>query len=806
MSTSNVRQLLDNGVPIYPITDKSLVIGLQDVPFESYVVAWDGESSPTVANIPAGVEVEYNANTYTGTLAASADTAPYLYLVASGSQEGEYDRYITTHTGSTYAWTALGSTEPVSPVIADNLTTNDSSKALSAKQGKILGDDLSQLEAEVDEMDVNFGPARVVSNNILAPSLIVDETTKYLRRTNGTTVVSTGGCGYTDFIPIDERGLYCNNVIKVTGSYLAPTLYYDSSKNFLGYKDRTGTYGTKAEITDFEGTAYIRFNFGDPTRFDVGGGLEGQDYAVYIGTTEKTYDEYKVARELKDGIVTTPKVADANITTPKIADGAVTTDKIADGGVTKGKVDFLTKTEYKSKNLLNPETCTYHAYIKKGDGTLVNDSNADRYATDYIPCDSDGIADNCHNSYGSVGGWAAYDFDKVFTHGGTGGFAYESGDAYVRFTIKTDGLGESFYIVKATDPNVYTPYFAPYTKYSLSDDIEIPMPENTPSYEPALSLAGKPGIKGVGDTLANDSIVLTDYPKYIKRCFNLSAVGKITTFEQLDLGVGKDTQNGTFLRVDGTNIYFCRYYQGNPHYNYTQAHGLTITDFIDVSVYMDDGEMTARIATFGGVFKYTFPRQIDMEVYGTPFVLANENTSLTGFSFRAGGVRFRKPIWIVGDSYCSWYSQRWPKQLSVSFDVKDFLLCGLAGGQSGQMYSELQRMLNYGTPKFLVWCLGMNDSYADWNGVYGTLKELCESKGITLVLQTIPWPEDGNKSDINNAVIASGLRYFDAYSAVSSDANGTWYTGYCADGVHPTEEGAKALAARFLVDFPEILQ
>lgn len=156
MSTSNVRQLTDHGVPVYPITDKSLVIGLQDVPFESYVVAWDGASTPVPANIPAGVVVTYNGTDYTGTLAAGSATAPYLYLVASASQPGEYDRYIVTHTGATYAWTPLGSTTPVSPVIADDLVTNDPSKALSAKQGKILGDKTSELEAKVTDLEDEF--------------------------------------------------------------------------------------------------------------------------------------------------------------------------------------------------------------------------------------------------------------------------------------------------------------------------------------------------------------------------------------------------------------------------------------------------------------------------------------------------------------------------------------------------------------------------------------------------------------------------------------------------------------------------
>lgn len=148
---SNVRQLLENGTPIYPITERSLVIGLQDAPFEYYVLAWDGASTPVVSKIPAGVVVTYNNTNYTGTLAASATTAPYLYLVASTTQAGEYDRYIVTNNGNnTFSWTPVGSTAPVTPVIVDDLVTNDATKALSAKQGKVLKDELSQFEAEVD--------------------------------------------------------------------------------------------------------------------------------------------------------------------------------------------------------------------------------------------------------------------------------------------------------------------------------------------------------------------------------------------------------------------------------------------------------------------------------------------------------------------------------------------------------------------------------------------------------------------------------------------------------------------------------
>ena len=162
---SNVRQLLENGTPIYPITERSLVIGLQDAPFEYYVVAWDGASTPVVANIPAGVVVTYNNVNYTGTLAAGSATAPYLYLVASTTQAGEYDRYIVTNNGNnTFSWTPVGSTAPLTPVIVDNLTTNDATKALSAKQGKALKDELSQFEAEVTDLTTEEVPAMLYEN------------------------------------------------------------------------------------------------------------------------------------------------------------------------------------------------------------------------------------------------------------------------------------------------------------------------------------------------------------------------------------------------------------------------------------------------------------------------------------------------------------------------------------------------------------------------------------------------------------------------------------------------------------------
>ena len=72
-------------------------------------IAWDGASTPVVANIPAGVEVEYNSTTYTGTLTASASTLGTTYYVAGDN--GDWNRYVTVKEGNNYVWFDLGGTD-----------------------------------------------------------------------------------------------------------------------------------------------------------------------------------------------------------------------------------------------------------------------------------------------------------------------------------------------------------------------------------------------------------------------------------------------------------------------------------------------------------------------------------------------------------------------------------------------------------------------------------------------------------------------------------------------------------------------
>ena len=82
----------------------------------SFIVAWDGTSEPTVANIPAGVSVQYEGTTYTGTLSANDAQAGAFYLVASstittGSPSDTYDEYVPVGTAGSKTWEKIGDTQ-----------------------------------------------------------------------------------------------------------------------------------------------------------------------------------------------------------------------------------------------------------------------------------------------------------------------------------------------------------------------------------------------------------------------------------------------------------------------------------------------------------------------------------------------------------------------------------------------------------------------------------------------------------------------------------------------------------------------
>lgn len=152
---ANTVQLTQDGNIVYPITDVSCVMGLDEGAITEAVLCWDGASTPVVANIPAGVVVTYNSTTYTGTLAASADTVGKIYMVATGTSNN-YNRYMTFAGSPSYVWQNIGDT-----------TIDLSSYATKAE--------VTELEAKVDELEsTSFYGVFVngsLSNGVLQPTI-----------------------------------------------------------------------------------------------------------------------------------------------------------------------------------------------------------------------------------------------------------------------------------------------------------------------------------------------------------------------------------------------------------------------------------------------------------------------------------------------------------------------------------------------------------------------------------------------------------------------------------------------------------
>lgn len=81
----------------------------------SFIIAWDGASTPIAADIPAGVVVTYNETTYTGTLDADEAVVGAFYLIKSTTQAGStldvYDEYVPVGTTGTKTWEKIGDTQ-----------------------------------------------------------------------------------------------------------------------------------------------------------------------------------------------------------------------------------------------------------------------------------------------------------------------------------------------------------------------------------------------------------------------------------------------------------------------------------------------------------------------------------------------------------------------------------------------------------------------------------------------------------------------------------------------------------------------
>lgn len=377
----------------------------------------------------------------------------------------------------------------------------------------------------------------------------------------------------------------------------------------------------------------------------------------------------------------------------------------------------------------------------------------------------------------------------------------------------------------------------PYEPYKEYYDITVAHSktvDDTNFLTPVFSTLGSQKATATTATLNDGNLSISDFPQYLKKSHTVTVDAKITAFNEIVVGIGYGNSRGSQIRITTDKIYFQDGAKTSTAGSWSNtAHGLTIDAFIKVLYKVSIGRLDYIVSTKGGYFKgYYENNSLYLENYGKPFVSADANTTLTDVVLGGTSDDFKHPVWVIGDSMVSVFDNRWPYYVLKEFGFKNWLLQGLAGGTSADLYADLQKSLAFGCPKYLVWMLGANDLDNDYKSYLDTVLAKCEELNITPILLMFPdfygmAVDEKKSSAVKNAyMLAKNVRYINLRKAVSSSITqvigdytvNIWYgddysqptppdgSFIGSDRVHPTILGAKSEGVQFVTDFPEILQ
>ena len=485
--------------------------------------------------------------------------------------------------------------------------------------------------------------------------------------------------------------------------------------------------------------------------------------------------------------------------TTTVQDGAITYAKlnsdlknsVDDVTNLKSHVDDLTITSTETQNI------QYNGQLLDGYVTVYGTTGGfgDYYHTDKIPV-NEGDVLSFISPYNTPARFiCAYNSsDSAVSGSGSGSqvrsFTVPSGisSVVVSYDIRNN-IGYEFKIIRTTVASVSDTAYVNKTELS-ADDVKIIKQKTFHTLPNAIS----------GSVNNEQGLELNCCCCQHKA---ISFRGDITTFADLYFGLKHNDVRELYVKIDSTSLTL----YNNVNVVDTAQHGLTFTDYIQVTITANDATAQITIATLSGVFTHTFSNWPK-----NPAILFAETdeSALTDCSILFVPIDISKRVWIFGDSYMSYANNRvlyWIKNLGAT----DFCVNALPGETSNRAMLDLMFMLQYATPTIIVWAMGMNDgdsstSVSDrWNIVYNLLKNICTEKGIELVLYTVPTIPSVNNEYKDTIVRNSGYRYIDAASAVNASASGVWYTGMLSsDGIHPNTTGAIAIADAAILTVPEL--
>ena len=324
----------------------------------------------------------------------------------------------------------------------------------------------------------------------------------------------------------------------------------------------------------------------------------------------------------------------------------------------------------------------------------------------------------------------------------------------------------------------------------------------------------RPGALTGSQTVRGDMLpgtVMTLPPTNAKKNQLYRFTAAVKEFDRLLLGHGKTEYGSTYLILDQTKITVFR--QFADVLTAEKEHGLRIEGDLCVTVDKRDA-MTADITVMSGGSSFTWEKASwSGDSYGDTFA-ESDGSRLTDCVFTWSCPDLLKPLWIYGDSYCTFGTPfRWPWYLCEA-GLQDRVHINAYPGENSPfaLTAFINSVSFYGRPKTLVWTLGMNDgSDTDgqprprWLEPLLRVMRMCDDLGIELILATVPTVPERYHEEKNRFVRSCGRRYIDLAEALGADGTGAWAEGMLsADSVHPDPKGAEAIYARILRDLNEL--
>lgn len=275
------------------------------------------------------------------------------------------------------------------------------------------------------------------------------------------------------------------------------------------------------------------------------------------------------------------------------------------------------------------------------------------------------------------------------------------------------------------------------------------------------------------------------------------------------IGHGRDCYSAVHMEIDKTNIRVLHHYSG-LQLTADVEHGLDISDFLTVNIDAPYGRAKITVMTASGMYQ---TEEIPWsgrqgQIFAAAFDMSVKDVKINWFTDD-----YRKTIYLFGDSYFNTNDPgRWPYYLKRD-GFLNCLMSGFPGMGSQRAIVDFKLAVERGTPRYAVWCMGMNNGdkegkiNPDYLAATEEFLKICGEKGITPILSTIPSTPKVDNTHKNKFVVESGHRYIDFNRAVGADKDINWYPEMLyTDQVHPAKRGAEALYMQVLVDFPEIMQ